>query len=319
MKEIELSKKKNGMAVLLLVVLLYALAITGTVFSGIWMQNNWSPAATALMVVCIIFLCIGVNRLVADHTGESVQYEAAVCVYAIIGCVFALIIQIYISRWEEERSQALIMRRLLADSERQYEQWKSSVEQVNIAVHDIKHVLAHAQALADRNQVVLPDLNMVRQAVDSYSASVRTGSDVLDVLLRNMNALCAQDQITLCCTVCTDQLSRFDGMSLYFLFVNAIDNAIEGVEGFPDPDRRVVSLTIRSQSGFVCIQTNNCCGTLLAREDGLPLTTKADRASHGFGLKSIRYLAQKYGGAMCVSVQDGVFILQIMLPEPART
>ena len=59
MKEIELSKKKNGMAVLLLVVLLYALAITGTVFSGIWMQNNWSPAATALMVVCIIFLCIG--------------------------------------------------------------------------------------------------------------------------------------------------------------------------------------------------------------------------------------------------------------------
>lgn len=59
MKEIELSKKKNGMAVLLLVVLLYALAIAGTVFSGIWMQNNWSPAATALMVVCIIFLCIG--------------------------------------------------------------------------------------------------------------------------------------------------------------------------------------------------------------------------------------------------------------------
>ena len=99
---------------------------------------------------------------------------------------------------------------------------------------------------------------------------------------------------------------------------NAIDNAIEGVEGLPDPDKWVVSLTIRGQSGFVCIQTNNCCGALPQREDGLPLTTKADRANHGFGLKSIRYLARKYGGTMCVSVQDGVFILQITLPTPPK-
>ncbi len=59
MNEIVLSKKKNGMTALLLIALLYALAIAGTVFSGIWMQNSWSPLAVVLMVVCIIVLSIG--------------------------------------------------------------------------------------------------------------------------------------------------------------------------------------------------------------------------------------------------------------------
>ena len=48
----------------------------------------------SLLSGAIIFLCIGVNRLVVDTAEESALYEAAVCIYAIIGCVFALIIQV---------------------------------------------------------------------------------------------------------------------------------------------------------------------------------------------------------------------------------
>ncbi|MDE7318845.1 MAG: SPFH domain-containing protein [Lachnospiraceae bacterium] len=59
MKEVLLSKKKNGMTVLLLVVLLYAIAVTGTVISGIWMDDSESPFAIALMVVCILVLSLG--------------------------------------------------------------------------------------------------------------------------------------------------------------------------------------------------------------------------------------------------------------------
>lgn len=59
MKEIVLSRKKNGMTALLLVLLLYVLAIIGTVISGIWMERSWSPFAVVLMVVCIVLLSIG--------------------------------------------------------------------------------------------------------------------------------------------------------------------------------------------------------------------------------------------------------------------
>ena len=50
--------------------------------------------------------------------------------------------------------------------------------------------------------------------------------------------------------------------------------------------------------------------------DGLPVTTKSNRQYHGFGMKSMRHLATKYGGSLVTSVKDHVFSLQILLPMP---
>ena len=43
------------------------------------------------------------------------------------------------------------------------------------------------------------------------------------------------------------------------------------------------------------------------------LKTKND-IGHGFGLKSIKYIAKKYDGNMYWANNDGIFSLQIMIP-----
>lgn len=266
-----------------------------------------------ILSATITVLCIGVNRLVVDTAQASVQHEAAVCIYAIIGCVFALIIQVYISRWEQERSQALIMGRLLADSEKQYEQWKANAELINVSVHDIRHMLARVEALAEKKHIELPDLQAVRKAVDRFTPSVRTGSDVSDVLLRNMADLCEQNHITLHCAVQTDLLSQFDGMSLYFLFANAIDNAIESVSRVEEPDKRLIDVGIRSFGSAVVIHIWNYYTGTLDFADGLPVT-RGDRSIHGFGMKSIGLIVDRLGGVLNVKAENGVFNLDILLP-----
>lgn len=266
-----------------------------------------------MLSATIILLCIGVNRLVVDNAGESVQYEVAVCIYAIIGCIFALIIQVYISRWEEERSQTLIMRRLLADSEKQYEQWKHNVEQVNVAVHDVKHMLAHTQALAEKKQVELPGLDTVREAMESYSAVIHTGNDVLDILLRNMADLCKQNSIALNCAAYTDHLKYFDGISLYFLFGNAIDNAMKGAMSVTDQDKRIIDVSIRRFGNSVVIHIWNYYTGKLEFVDGLPVS-RGDNRIHGFGMKSIRLIVERFGGVLNVHTEGQVFNLDVMLP-----
>lgn len=279
--------------------------------------RTWSGSRHLdVLSATIILLCIGVNRLVADNAGESVQYEAAVCIYAIIGCIFALIIQVYISRWEEERSRALMMRRLLADSEKQYEQWKASAEQINVSVHDIRHMLARVEALAEKKHIELPDLKEVEKAVDRFTPSVRTGSDVLDVLLRNMTDLCGQDSITLHCVAYTDGLKHFDGMSLYFLFANAIDNAMENVAQTEEPDKRFIDVSIRSFGSAVVVNIWNSYTGRLDFVDGLPVT-RNDHSIHGFGMKSIEMIVERIGGVLNVHAENGVFNLNILLPFDA--
>ena len=50
--------------------------------------------------------------------------------------------------------------------------------------------------------------------------------------------------------------------------------------------------------------------------DGLPVTTKNDLGYHGFGTKSMRYIVDKYNGVMNLGVKDGMFFLNIVIPEP---
>ena len=50
-------------------------------------------------------------------------------------------------------------------------------------------------------------------------------------------------------------------------------------------------------------------------EDGLPKTTQEDNGYHGFGMRSISMIAEKYGGYMEVNASDGVFRLDISFPS----
>jgi hypothetical protein len=48
--------------------------------------------------------------------------------------------------------------------------------------------------------------------------------------------------------------------------------------------------------------------------DGLPVTDKTEEEGfHGFGMKSMRLLAQKYGGTMLVRQEEDLFVLTIRL------
>ena len=48
-------------------------------------------------------------------------------------------------------------------------------------------------------------------------------------------------------------------------------------------------------------------------EKGIIISTKTDRKEHGFGLKNIEAVAEKYNGCMNVNHNDGVFAVDVLL------
>ena len=71
-------------------------------------------------------------------------------------------------------------------------------------------------------------------------------------------------------------------------------------------------------SGILCIRFENYCEGSLNFSEGLPVTTKEDRNFHGYGLKSIRYVAKKYGGTVTARMEKQWFVLQLLFPRPAQ-
>ena len=100
---------------------------------------------------------------------------------------------------------------------------------------------------------------------------------------------------------------------LYSLFGNIVDNAIEAVSD-PGVEEKLISLTVKRSDGLVSVNVHNYYCGKLDFENGLPLTTKKNKSYHGYGMKSIKRVVEKYGGELSVSGKGGIFNLNIVFP-----
>lgn len=90
-------------------------------------------------------------------------------------------------------------------------------------------------------------------------------------------------------------------------------NAIEAVQKISDEAKRVIDLTVKNCGEVVMISCSNYFEGALSMEGDLPRTSK-ESGEHGYGLKSMRMLAKKYGGLLDFTSENNIFNLRIMLP-----
>ena len=285
-------------------------------FFGRHRTNAKSNLHLQLLSLVIVITCIGVNRLVVDHAAGDVYFEIAACLYAIMCCIFALIIQFTVTKWQQADTERLLTAQLFTESKKQYEQWSVNAGMIKQWIHDLRHLMNRIENLASQKQVDIPDISRVKAAVDRISPTAKTGNDALDVLLQNMDDLCRQNKIELQCVAYADCLKYFDGMKLYFLFANAIDNAMESVSGIEDPEKRLIDISIRAFGDSASIHIWNYFSGPITFNSGLPVTNKGGEA-HGFGMKSMQRIVDEFYVVLHAHTAGEIFNLDIMLPVPA--
>ena len=123
-----------------------------------------------------------------------------------------------------------------------------------------------------------------------------------------------ENGITMTCFADGSGMRFLDVMDLCSIFGNALDNAIEYEKKIGDPEKRLIKVTVYNQNRFLLIRIENYCEETIPLRDGLPVTTKKDPAIHGYGLKSIRHAAEKYGGSLNVTQEPPWFVLTVLIP-----
>ena len=159
-------------------------------------------------------------------------------------------------------------------------------------------------------------LEEIRGAMSIYDAVYQTGNAALDTVLREKALLCQEYEIKFSCMADGKALEFMDTLDVYALFGNALDNAVESVMREEDKEKRLINMRITKQMQILYIHLDNYCREPVRFEDGLPVTSKKDRENHGFGLKSIRHIAEKYDGEVVLKNQEERFILDLLLPIP---
>ena len=111
-------------------------------------------------------------------------------------------------------------------------------------------------------------------------------------------------------------LCFMESLDLYAIFGNLLDNAITAASAVSDPENRLISLKMRRAGDLLYFHIYNTFDSALRFGDCLPQTTKRDAENHGFGMRSVRASLNKYGGALRISADDGVFNVNFMLKKP---
>ena len=113
---------------------------------------------------------------------------------------------------------------------------------------------------------------------------------------------------------CGTLLTFMSVMDICSVFGNLLDNAIECELRIPDKKKRLIHLAVFSKKDFLIICCENYCPEPVNFRSGDPVTTKEDGNYHGYGVKSMRYTAQKYGGTMTIEAKDNWFSVNILIP-----
>ena len=228
-------------------------------------------------------------------------------------CVTVLYLQNELFKKSAMRHELETLDRLWHQQKEPYSLAKEHIALINRKCHDLKHQVAAMRTIAgpeEREKY----LREVEDSVRIYEAIVQTGNEVLDTVLTEKSLLCEAKHIKVNCVADGSRLRFMDPVDLYAIFGNALDNAIESIKDFQDPGLRFIDVQVYTERQFLIIHVSNPLRHSLTFQDGLPVSTKPNNGYHGFGLKSIRHTARKYGGCLTVEAEDGCFHLRILIP-----
>lgn len=227
-------------------------------------------------------------------------------------CTAILIYQYFVFETNFLQHERDLVSQALKEKSAQYEFNRENIEFIQQKCHDLKRQLRALEVAGDQERQAV--LEETRRAAEFYDATIQTGHEVLDTLLTEKTLLCANRSIRLSCTVSVRDLSAIGTVDLYTMLSNALDNAIEAVEQITEPGRKTIRFSMTERGSMLHIEVENYYDGAVETKNGVLVTSKADKNNHGIGVRSIRTLAQRYGGDISISTEEQIFLLQIAIP-----
>lgn len=302
------------------------LAVTVLVYSVCYftvvrgLDEDWSvtmsDSKVALMFVAVLLLDVVFDLSIKAtyNYGVPVFHRAIFGFTKIFICIFLLFTEFQILYAGKTEARMELEQRILQERGRQYHLSRETVDAINLKCHDIRHQIRGIGRDAMRiDPRVIED---IAHEVSIYDSSVSTGNDALDTILTEKSLACGHDGVQLSVMADGSALNFMQPAELYALFGNALDNAIEAVRPLKDPGMRSISLVVCRRGSMVSVHVENYYEGFPQIVNGLPQTTKRNRAMHGFGMRSMRATVERHGGSLTCNASESLFRLDILIPIP---
>ncbi len=156
-------------------------------------------------------------------------------------------------------------------------------------------------------------LNDLDKDLTNIDTVLKTGNLMVDAILNSKLSLAMRQDIDINVKATVPEELQVADIDLCVIIGNLMDNAMEAAIKLPNPKDRFIRVYIREMKGQLYISiTNSMEGK--ATKSGLEYISTKLGKNHGFGLKRVDSIVNKYGGFINRQSEEGVFATEITLP-----
>lgn len=154
----------------------------------------------------------------------------------------------------------------------------------------------------------LDELEQDLNKVDTY---IKSGNLMVDAILNGKLSIAETKNIRVNCKASLPETLSTDDVDLCVILGNLLDNAMEACEQIPEEERflRIYMVVNKSQL-YISIQ--NSAKEELDFNERNYITNK--RGSHGFGMKRVKAMVDKYDGFLNLANEPGIFAAEVSMP-----
>ena len=213
-------------------------------------------------------------------------------------------------RLHEEQNLAFIE---LNAMQRYLDELRISQEKSIVYRHDMRHHLLLLSNLAANGEIekIKDYLADVKADIDAISPSRFCENEMVNLILSAFTARSQKENVELSIEAVLPKEIAMSETELCTLLSNALENAITAAKQLPDEHKRTVRFVCKTEDSKLILLVQNPCFKEVKFENGLP---KAEQEGHGFGVKSMMAIVEKYHGLCTFTQRNGLFILRIILP-----
>jgi hypothetical protein len=286
--------------------------------NGNYAENNTAQIIVSFMVVGVNIIfntyaftsLIEIDRAnpqnVLNLSGQITTLYVFVSFMSAFAAFLSLFILISLYLSKQIKNEKEELNKMLSQQKEQFEAQKENIALVNIKCHDLKHQLSAMEGKLSEEQI-----KETVHSINLFDSTYRTGNEAIDIVLASKHIALEKKRIQLTCSLDGALISYIPSYELYSIFGNAIDNAIESVQSLSE-EKRIIHISQEQKGNILSIKIQNFYENQLNFRDGLPQTTKGDSGYHGFGVKSIKMLMEKYDGTVSISAENGIFTLVLL-------
>jgi signal transduction histidine kinase len=239
---------------------------------------------------------------------------------SILICLSILNIIVYwmmkrINRLHAEKTELALNAVVYEARSENIETIKKQYKEIRGIKHDMKNYMLSISMLLQQEKIEdAKELlkSITDTSIENMKLQVMTKNEVVDAILNSKFNVCHEKDIKIDYTIEEDCV-QIDNKDASILLANLLDNAIEAEEGLNE--KRMIKYTMNRYKKYLRIVIENRIEESVLESNPKLKTTKNNKKNHGFGVRTVRKIVEKYNGMMNLSEENGLFKVEILLMQ----